>query len=45
MLLEKKGYIVDSLFEGDFERWIGVYVRFKDKLIYLDLIDGEEVGL
>ncbi|MFG5465797.1 Phi-29-like late activator [Enterococcus faecalis] len=45
VLLEKKGYIVDSLFEGDFERWIGVYARPKDKPTYLDTTDGEEVGL
>ncbi|NSQ64894.1 Phi-29-like late activator [Enterococcus faecalis] len=45
LLLEKKGYIVDSPFEGDFERWIGVYARPKDKPTYLDPTDGEEVGL
>ncbi|EGO5832022.1 MULTISPECIES: hypothetical protein [Enterococcus] len=45
VLLEKKGYIVDSPFEGDFERWIGVYARPKDKPTYLDPTDGEEVGL
>ncbi|EIP8107348.1 Phi-29-like late activator, partial [Enterococcus faecalis] len=45
VLLEKKGYIVDSPFEGDFERWIGVYARPKDKPTYLDPRDGEEVGL
>ncbi|EGG59366.1 hypothetical protein HMPREF9520_00246 [Enterococcus faecalis TX1467] len=45
VLLEKKGYIVDSPFEGDFERWIGVYARPKDKPTYLDPMDGEEVGL
>lgn len=45
VLLEKKGYIVDSPFEGDFERWIGVYTRPKDKPTYLDPTDGEEVGL
>ncbi|EOC4732731.1 Phi-29-like late activator [Enterococcus faecalis] len=45
VLLEKKGYIVDSSFEGDFERWIGVYARPKDKPTYLDPMDGEEVGL
>ena len=44
-MLEKKGYIVDSPFEGDFERWIGVYARPKDKPTYLDPMDGEEVGL
>ena len=44
-LLEKKGYIVDSPFEGDFERWIGVYARPKDKPTYLDPTDGEEAGL
>ena len=43
--LEKKGYIVDSPFEGDFERWIGVYARPKDKPTYLDPTDGEEAGL
>ena len=45
VLLEKKGYIVDSPFEGDVERWIGVYARPKDKPTYLDPTDGEEVGL
>lgn len=45
VLLEKKGYIVDSPFEGDFERWIGVYARPKDKPTYLDPTDGEEAGL
>jgi hypothetical protein len=45
LLLEKKGYIVDSPFEGDFERWIGVYARPKDKPTYLDPTDGEEAGL
>lgn len=45
VLLEKKGYIVDSPFEGDFERWIGVYARPKDKPTYLDPTDGEEVAL
>lgn len=45
VMLEKKGYIVDSPFEGDFERWIGVYARPKDKPTYLDATDGEEVGL
>nr|WP_306179167.1 hypothetical protein [Campylobacter jejuni] len=45
VLLEKKGYIVDSSFEGDFERWIGVYARPKDKPTYLDPTDGEEAGL
>ncbi|NSU70358.1 Phi-29-like late activator [Enterococcus faecalis] len=45
VLVEKKGYIVDSPFEGDFERWIGVYARPKDKPTYLDPTDGEEVGL
>ncbi|EGO8289787.1 MULTISPECIES: Phi-29-like late activator [Enterococcus] len=45
VLLEKKGYIVDSPFEGDFERWIGVYARPKDKPTYLDPTDGEEGGL
>lgn len=45
VMLEKKGYIVDSPFEGDFERWIGVYARPKDKPTYLDPTDGEEVGL
>lgn len=45
VLLEKKGYIVDSPFEGDFERWIGVYARPKDKPTYLDPTDGKEVGL
>ncbi|MEB7428449.1 Phi-29-like late activator [Enterococcus faecalis] len=45
VLLEKKGYIVDSPFEGDFERWIGVYARPKDKPTYLDPTDGEEVSL
>ncbi|EGO7549490.1 Phi-29-like late activator [Enterococcus faecalis] len=45
VLLEKKGYIVDSPFESDFERWIGVYARPKDKPTYLDPTDGEEVGL
>ncbi|KAJ83801.1 hypothetical protein [Enterococcus faecalis] len=45
VLLEKKGYIVDSPFEGDFERWIGVYARLKDKPTYLDPTDGEEAGL
>lgn len=45
VLLEKKGYIVDSPFEGDFERWTGVYARPKDKPTYLDPTDGEEVGL
>ncbi|MFG5461588.1 Phi-29-like late activator [Enterococcus faecalis] len=45
VLLEKKGYIVDSPFEGDFERWIGVYARPKDRPTYLDPTDGEEAGL
>ncbi|EPE2274815.1 Phi-29-like late activator [Enterococcus faecalis] len=45
VMLEKKGYIVDSPFEGDFERWIGVYARPKDKPTYLDPTDGEEAGL
>ncbi|EGO8372096.1 TPA: Phi-29-like late activator [Enterococcus faecalis] len=45
LLLKKKGYIVDSPFEGDFERWIGVYARPKDKPTYLDPTDGEETGL
>lgn len=45
LLLKKKGYIVDSPFEGDFERWIGVYARPKDKPTYLDPTDGEEAGL
>ncbi|WP_438843578.1 Phi-29-like late activator [Enterococcus sp. AZ029] len=45
VMLEKKGYIVDSAFEGDFEKWIGVYARPKDKPTYLDPADGEEVGL
>lgn len=45
VLLEKKGDIVDSPFESDFERWIGVYARPKDKPTYLDPTDGEEVGL
>lgn len=45
MLLEKKGFVVDSPFEGDFEKWIGVYARPKDKPTYLDPADGEEVAL
>ena len=45
MLLEKKGLVVDSPFEGDFEKWIGVYARPKDKPTYLDPVDGEEVAL
>ena len=45
MLLEKKGFVVDSPFEGDFEKWIGVYARPKDKPTYLDPVDGEEVAL
>ena len=45
LLLKKKGYIVDSPFEGDFERWIGVYARPKDKPTYLDPANAEEVVL
>ena len=45
LLLEKKGYIVDSKFEGDFERCIGVYASPKAKPTYLDPTDGEEAGL
>lgn len=43
--LAKKGFIVDGYFEGDYETWIGVYARPKDKPTYLDPKDGEAADL
>lgn len=44
-ILDKNGYIVDSYFEGDYETWIGVYARPKDKSTYLDPANAEEFTL
>ncbi|AUB53360.1 Phi-29-like late activator [Enterococcus mundtii] len=44
-ILDKKGYIVDSYFEGDYDTWIGVYARPKDKPTYLDPANAEEATL
>lgn len=44
-LLAKKGYLVDGYFEGNYETWIGVYARLKDKPTYLDAKDGEDADL
>ncbi|KAA9178921.1 hypothetical protein F6X86_06695 [Enterococcus durans] len=44
-ILAIKGYIADSCFEGDYETWIGVYARPKDKPTYLDPRDDEEAAL
>lgn len=43
--LAKKGYLVDGYFEGNYETWIGVYARPKDKPTYLDPNDGEAADL
>ncbi|MDY5174587.1 Phi-29-like late activator [Enterococcus faecium] len=43
--LRKKGFIVDSYFEGDYDTWIGVYARPKDKPTYLDPATAEEARL
>lgn len=40
--LTRKGFIVDSSFEGDFKTWMGVYARPYDKPTYLDPSDGKE---
>lgn len=40
--LLKKGFLVDSFFEGDYATWIGVYARPKDKPTYLDANTHEE---
>lgn len=43
--LDKKGYIVDSSFEGDYATWIGVYARPKDKPTYLDPANEKDAEL
>lgn len=43
--LLKKGYLVDSNFEGDYATWVGVYARPEDKPTYLDASTAEEVLL
>ncbi|WP_195958031.1 Phi-29-like late activator [Enterococcus gallinarum] len=43
--LHKKGFVVDSYFEGDYDTWIGVYARPKDKPTYLDPSTAEEARL
>lgn len=43
--LRKKGFVVDSYFEGDYDTWIGVYARPKDKPTYLDPSTAEEARL
>lgn len=40
--LQKQDFVTDSLFEGDFTTWVGVYARPKDKPTYLDPWDEEE---
>lgn len=40
--LTKKGFLIDSGFDGDFKTWIGVYARPKDKPTALDPYDEEE---
>ncbi|MBE9883435.1 hypothetical protein [Enterococcus faecium] len=42
--LNKKGFIIDSSYEGDFKTWIGVYARPKEKPTYLDPKDNDEVA-
>ncbi|MHC5216833.1 hypothetical protein ACYSNR_09200 [Enterococcus sp. LJL128] len=44
-LLDKKGFIVDGMFEGDFIQWVGAYARPKDKPTYLDPADEAEAML
>ncbi|SJZ77539.1 hypothetical protein SAMN02745116_01400 [Pilibacter termitis] len=41
-IIHKKGYLLDSDFEGDYHNWIGVYARPKDKPTYLDPDSLEE---
>ncbi len=43
--LLKKGYVVDSNFEGDYATWVGVYARPEDKPTYLDASTAEEAAL
>lgn len=43
--LRKKGFVVDSDFEGDYDTWVGVYARPKDKPTYLDPSTAEEARL
>ena len=43
--LTKQGFIIDGAFEGDFETWVGVYARPKDKPTYLDPRDEVEAAL
>ena len=44
-VLRKKGYVVDSYFEGDYVEYIGVYARPEDKPTYLDPLNEEEFRL
>lgn len=44
-LLRKKGYVIDSFFEGDFVTWIGVYARPADKPTYLDPMTEKDAEL
>lgn len=44
-ILSRKGFIVDSGYEGDYETWIGVYGRPEDMPTYLDATDGDEAAL
>ena len=44
-ILRKKGYLVDSYFEGDYETWLGVYARPENKPTYLDPTTSEDAYL
>lgn len=40
--LKRKGFLIDSPFEGDFIKWVGVYARPMNRPTYLDANDSEE---
>ncbi|MCC4312135.1 hypothetical protein [Carnobacterium maltaromaticum] len=40
--LREKGYLIDSSFEGDFIKWVGVYARPRNRPTYLDASNFEE---
>lgn len=43
--LQKRGFVVDGYFEGDFATWVGVYARPIDKPTYLDALTDEDAEL
>lgn len=44
-ILNKRNFVIDGCFEGDFVNWVGVYARPSDKPTYLDAITEKEAEL